>query len=72
MKATCPNNPEHRRFITTAHVSQEWLVDETGDFIEELVSCLDITHRPDSGNEWVCADCQDNPDTPDPVLAEVN
>ena len=24
MIATCPNNSEHKRFITTAHVMQDW------------------------------------------------
>lgn len=71
MKAVCPNNSEHKRFITTAHVMQEWEVDNHGNFVKELVPCLEISSEPDSGNEWVCADCQDDPETADQiVLAE--
>ena len=60
MKATCPNNPEHNRFSTTAHVSQEWEVDRNGDFQSEIVSCLDITHYPNPQNLWICLDCADD------------
>ena len=34
MKAVCPNNPNHNRFITVAHITQDWKVDENGNFIE--------------------------------------
>lgn len=57
MKATCPENPDHKTFSTTAHVSQLWEVDENGDFISVIKDCLDISHRPDSGNIWECQTC---------------
>ena len=60
--ARCQNNPEHKRFITVATVLQEWEVDETGEFRDERVGCLEISHGPDSGNTWTCADCADNGD----------
>lgn len=31
-------------FITTAHVTQTWLVDEDGDFIEAKSDCDEVTH----------------------------
>ena len=31
MKVTCPKNPAHNRFITVAHVTEDWVVDEYGD-----------------------------------------
>ena len=36
MKATCPNDPNHNRFLTTAHVMEEWKVDSEGNFISHL------------------------------------
>lgn len=56
MKATCSNNPEHQIFITTAHVMQDWKVDEHGNFLEE-VGNLETTHEPDPDNCWTCAVC---------------
>lgn len=40
MKATCPNNPDHKSFVTVAHVTQDWIADE---FIRELET-LETTH----------------------------
>lgn len=56
LKATCRNNPEHKTFHTTAHVLQEWVVDETGEFIE-MVEDLEVVHWPCRGNMWSCATC---------------
>jgi hypothetical protein len=56
MKAHCPNNSQHDRFITVAHVSQTWVVDSEGNFLES-VSDDEIDHGPDSGNTWTCEDC---------------
>ena len=57
MKATCPKNKKHKKFITVAHVMQEWVVDPEGEFIEERTACLEVTHDPDPGNTWACAVC---------------
>lgn len=35
-------------FIATAHVTQTWLVDEDGDFIEAKSDCDEVTHAPDA------------------------
>jgi hypothetical protein len=56
MKAICPNNPKHKRFITVAHVSQDWEVDEEGNFMDNLGD-LEIVARPNPGNCWTCKDC---------------
>lgn len=56
LKAICPNNPNHKRFETTAHVAQSWKVDEYGNFIEELET-LETTHKPDKNNIWTCLEC---------------
>lgn len=56
MKATCPNNCPNPRFHTTAHVQEQWEVDETGEYIK-TIGCLDITHEPNPDNRWTCAHC---------------
>jgi len=56
MKATCPKNPKHKKFVTTAHELHEWVVDETGEFIKD-VHCLEVTANPDPDNCWYCKTC---------------
>lgn len=55
MKATCPNNSEHKRFITTVHEQHDWVVDEDGEFKEDL-GCT-ASGKPDPDNLWKCAEC---------------
>jgi len=59
MNAVCPKNPKHNKFITTAHVMQEWIVDKEGNFIKIAKggSCLEVTHKPDFDNLWTCQIC---------------
>jgi hypothetical protein len=58
MKARCPKNPDHKKFITTAHVCQDWVVDPEGNFLEEAPSNQnEVTHRPCRENIWTCWDC---------------
>lgn len=56
MIARCLHDADHKRFVTTAHVMQEWVVDEQGNFLEEI-STIETTHKPDPGNEWTCREC---------------
>ncbi len=56
MLAVCSDDPSHDRFVTTAHVMQDWVVDEHGNFIRAL-STLETTHGPDTGNLWTCLSC---------------
>lgn len=55
--AVCPKNPKHKEFLTTAHVMEEWKVDENGQFIA-VVRGLQTDHGPDPGNIWTCAKCR--------------
>lgn len=55
-KATCPKDALHDRFVTTAHVMEEWEVSPTGDFID-MIQTLQTTHGPDFDNTWTCAIC---------------
>lgn len=57
IKATCPKNPEHKQFITTAHVVETWVVEADGTFIESIES-VEVTHKPDPRNLWTCATCE--------------
>jgi hypothetical protein len=57
MIASCPKNPEHKQFITTAHVMQDWKVDECGNFIECVDDAVETTHGPNAQTLWTCAIC---------------
>jgi len=57
MKAICPKNLKHKRFLTTAHVMQEWVVDEHGNFIKCADDCLEVTEEPSPCNVWHCNVC---------------
>jgi hypothetical protein len=56
IKATCPNNPDHDRFITTAQVIEDWYVDEHGVFIKSK-KATHVVERPCIGNIWTCVVC---------------
>lgn len=58
MIARCPQNPEHKRFVTVATVVEEWIVDEHGHFLDEFEGGETQTlHGPDVDNNWMCAEC---------------
>lgn len=46
-----------RRFTVTAHVTQDWVVDENGAFEKTLQECVEVTHRPDDEDIWNCNTC---------------
>lgn len=56
LTAVCPNNPEHKEFITVAHVSEDWVVDEHGNFIE-VFEAGEVVSKPQPGNSWTCKEC---------------
>ena len=53
----CPKNPKHKRFLTTAHVMEEWVVDEHGNFLA-VARGLQTDHGPDPDNIWNCYECK--------------
>ena len=58
MKLSCPNNPEHKHFETTAHVMQSWKVDETGEWVETLNDSMQVSFGPNFYENVVsCVDC---------------
>ena len=56
VKATCPNGCERKEFYTVAHVMEEWLVDEHGEYIETHCG-IQTSKKPDPDNTWCCAEC---------------
>lgn len=45
------------RFAVTAHVAQDWEVDQNGEFIAAINSCSEVDHKPDDNDIWQCRDC---------------
>lgn len=52
----CPNCGSEEFFVT-AHVTQDWLVNSKGDFMQVENECVEITHQPTDIDLWECADC---------------
>jgi ribosomal protein L37AE/L43A len=44
-------------FTATAHVAQEWALDEYGNFTETISNCTDVVHKPDDEDLWFCLNC---------------
>jgi hypothetical protein len=56
--ARCPKNTAHKRFVTVAHVTEDWIVDEHGEFLESGGDGVgEVTHPPDPDNTWTCVEC---------------
>ena len=45
------------RFSVTAHVAQEWEVNETGSFVKAIAECSEVTHFPADDDIWNCLGC---------------
>lgn len=45
------------KFYVIAHVVEEWLVDEGGNYLRTTSTCLEVTHYPDNEDIWICAEC---------------
>lgn len=56
MKKKCPKCG-NKIFEVTAHVTQEWQVDEDGDFLGLISECEMVTHAPDDNDLWQCSKC---------------
>lgn len=56
MKATCPTSIYHEEFTTVATVLEEWVVDESGRFMESLGE-IETINEPDAENVWTCNTC---------------
>lgn len=47
----------HDAFYVTAHVTQEWMVDCNGYFLEVVNECDEVTHFPKDYDLWECTKC---------------
>jgi hypothetical protein len=55
IEAECPKCMSDE-FITTAVVQEDWLVDNKGNFLEDI-DYVQVVTPPDPQNIWVCAKC---------------
>lgn len=46
-----------KKFFVTAHVTQDWMVDEYGEFTKVIDDCVEVTHFADDIDIWDCVDC---------------
>lgn len=46
-----------KTFYVTAHVVQDWKVNEYGDYLETMEDCIEVVHYPDDDDIWSCANC---------------
>lgn len=44
-------------FSVTAHVAQDWEVNETGCFVKTITECSEVTHSPADDDVWTCLVC---------------
>lgn len=44
-------------FSVIAHVTQEWIVDESGEFESCPQECIDVLHSPAPDDIWQCVLC---------------
>ena len=44
-------------FFVTAHVCQDWEVDEEGEYVKVMNECSQVTHFPDDEDIWECVNC---------------
>lgn len=56
MKRMCTNNENHKTFSVICHVTEEWKVDENGNFLDLIEGCIDVIHGPGEA-DWHCAEC---------------
>jgi len=56
IKAICPKNKKHNKFVTTAHEVHDWIVNEFGECVKDL-GCSEISVAPDINNIWICEVC---------------
>ena len=66
MKIFCPRQPQHDKFITVAHVTQDWIVDKAGNFQEVIgPHAIETVAGPTVGNDFTCVACMNDTREPD-------
>ena len=54
MYLVCPKNNRHRKFSTTAKELHDWIVDEEGNFVDDL-GCRDVIGKLGMKDEYECS-----------------
>ena len=44
-------------FYATAHVTQDWEIDDNGMFVQCINDCTEVTHEPDKEDILECKSC---------------
>lgn len=57
MKAICPNNREHKEFISSTLIIEDWKVDSEGNYISTTDRCIALGYNEDEEEVWKCATC---------------
>lgn len=57
MRLQCPKDPTHTRFLTTATMSEDWLVDEHAGYLDHLDHTVARFPKIGEDDFW-CADCE--------------
>lgn len=57
MAKKCPRCGNTKEFYVSAHVVQDWKVDNNGNFIKSVNDCVEVTHFPNNEDVWECANC---------------
>ena len=60
MKAICPNNENHKEFVTSVNVVADWKIDSKGNYLESLDDCVELIEGPNQYNTWECIECGAN------------
>jgi hypothetical protein len=56
MKAECPRDPSHQRFLAPALIRKRWILDPAGNYCGELRD--EVIHQESRwGDEWRCQQC---------------
>lgn len=57
--AVCPKDASHVRFLATAYVSEDWIVEPDGQWIEtaDPQGPAEVLYEPNIEDTWTCAEC---------------
>lgn len=57
MTIACPNDASHLEFRVSVRVTEEWLVDERGEFVRMFSEEREAIKRPDPDSDYQCIAC---------------
>ena len=45
------------KFFAKACVTQDWIIDGNGNFIQLFCNCSTVIHKPSKKDAWTCTEC---------------